>query len=110
MTRSIVLDRRQALLGIGAVSALAASASTAAAQSSAPAAAKRILFIVSNPASSPTNGMPIGYWLPELAHPWHVFNRLGWAMTIASPAGGQATHDQLSTPEGRFGNPLDVVS
>ncbi len=107
MTAPNAFPRRHALLGIGATAVALAAPSPSRAQASAP---KRILFVVSNPATSPTNGMPIGYWLPELAHPWQVFNRLGWTMTVASPNGGPATHDALSAPEGRFGSPLDVVS
>lgn len=107
MTSPNALARRHALLGVGAAALALAAPSPARAQASSP---KRILFVVSNPASSPANGMPIGYWLPELAHPWHVFNRLGWTMTVASPNGGQTVHDALSAPEGRFGGPLDVVS
>lgn len=102
------LDRRDILFGAGAAAALAVLPRAADAQT--PAAAKRILFAVSNPAVSPANGMPIGYWLPELAHPWYTFNRLGWSMTIASPDGGPAMHDEMSAPDGRFGARLDVVS
>ena len=102
------INRRRALLGVAGSVALAMAHSGAVrAQSSAP---KRILFVVSNPATAASNGIPIGFWLPELAHPWFVFNRLGWTMTIASPQGGQTRFDEMSTPDGRFGNPLDVIS
>lgn len=108
MNERMTLLRRTALLGIG-VAGAAAVLPTRRAQAQQ-AATRRILFVVSNPATSPANGMAAGYWLPELAHPWYVFNRLGWTMTIASPQGGHAAHDEMSGPEGRFGNPLDVVS
>lgn len=105
--------RRQFLAA--ASTALAASATGAAAQNtSAPAATfapKRVVFVVSNPAKSPTNGMDIGYWLPELAHPYHAFTQKGYAVTIASPQGGEVRHDAISDPEGgRFASPGDLVS
>jgi putative intracellular protease/amidase len=72
---------------------------------------KRILFVVSNPAKSSSNGMDVGYWLPELAHPYHAFQSRGYRMTIALPKGGAVTHDKISDPDGgRFANPRDLVS
>lgn len=105
--------RRQFLAATSA--AFAASATGVFAQG-APAptakpATKRIALMVSNPAKSPTNGMDIGYWLPELAHPYHAFTQRGYALTIASPQGGEVRHDAISDPEGgRFANPGDLVS
>lgn len=105
--------RRQFLAVASTV--LAASATGAAAQNtSAPVATsapKRVVFVVSNPAKSPMNGMDIGYWLPELAHPYHAFTQKGYAVTIASPLGGEVRHDAISDPEGgRFASPGDLVS
>ena len=72
---------------------------------------KRVVFIVSNTDKSPTNGMEVGFWLPELAHPWWAFTQKGYHLTIASPKGGAVTHDKLSDPDGgRFANPADLIS
>lgn len=72
---------------------------------------KRIVFVVSNQARAASNGMEIGYWLPELAHPYFAFQNRGYAITIASPQGGAIVHDKLSDPDGgRFANPRDLIS
>lgn len=105
--------RRQFLAVASA--AMAASATGAVAQSTAALAAKsapkRVLFVVSNPAKSPSNGMDIGYWLPELAHPYHAFTQKGYAVAVASLQGGEVRHDAISDPEGgRFASPGDLIS
>ncbi len=90
---------------------LGTAASALASAAIAQPAAKRVVFVVSNPAIMQPEGMQIGYWLPELAHPWWRFAQLGYAQVIASPRGGAVMHDQMSDPEGgRFGNPRDVTS
>lgn len=112
-TNTIMATRRQV---IAAASAAVAASATDVASQGAPATAaapspKRVVFVVSNPAKSPTNGMEVGYWLPELAHPYHAFSRRGYALTVASPRGGEARHDAISDPEGgRFADPGDLVS
>jgi putative intracellular protease/amidase len=103
--------RRTALqLAAGAAAASFLAPAQAVAQAQAPAR-KRVLFVVSNPAKSAFNGMEIGYWLPELAHPYWAFVQKGYEVTIASPDGGAVRHDQMSDPDGgRFGNPADLLS
>ena len=72
---------------------------------------RRVVFVVSNPAVMAPDGAPLGYWLPELAHPVWAFTQRGWESTIASPDGGAVRHDQMSDPDGgRFGNPRDFIS
>ena len=72
---------------------------------------KRIAFVVSNPARSSTKDIDIGFWLPELAHPWWAFTQKGYQLTIASPKGGRLIHDAMSDPDGgRFANPADLIS
>lgn len=108
MSQPASLPRRATLAGAAAAALLPAAASQA--QPAAPPAQRRILLVVSNPAVAASNGMAIGYWLPELAHPWFAFHGRGHAMTFASPRGGAVVHDEVSAPDGRFGNPLDLVS
>ena len=82
------LPRRTAL----GAAALALAARHAAAQGIVPAVSppvpgpKRIVFVVSNLAMMLPENMPIGYWLPELAHPWWRFAQAGMTQVIASPA------------------------
>jgi len=102
---------RRAVLGGGAA-VLAAWPGLASAQERPPMSSpKRIAFVVSNPAKAASNGIDIGYWLPELAHPYYTFQNRGYAMTIASPKGGAVAHDKVSDPDGgRFASPRDIVS
>lgn len=112
----ISVDRRYVLAGAAAAATFGVL--SARAQTSPPiqgrvaaSGPKRIVFAVSNPAKSPTNGMDIGFWLPELAHPWWAFNQKGYQLTIASPNGGPVMHDKISDPDGgRFANPADLIS
>ncbi|EEU41423.1 uncharacterized protein NECHADRAFT_83491 [Fusarium vanettenii 77-13-4] len=55
----------------------------------------RILVVLTSTDKVPTNGKPIGWYLSELAHPFHVLH--GKAdFTFASPMGGEAPLDQVS--------------
>ena len=101
----------------GFVTGLAVAARSSLAQTSSPAPAnpgapmtKRIVFICSNQVNNPNVEFPVGYYLPELAHPFHAFTQKGYQLTIASPKGGAIIHDDMSDPDGRFGNPLDFIS
>jgi putative intracellular protease/amidase len=71
---------------------------------------KRIVFICSNQVKNPNVDFPVGYYLPELAHPYSAFLQKGYSLTLASPNGGAIVHDDMSDPDGRFGNPMDFVS
>ena len=115
------LDRRKLLTGsaVGGAAALIAFGGIAAKAQSSPAlqqkpvtsAPKRIVFVVSHPAKSSTSDTAIGYWLPELAHPWWAFTQKGYQLTIASPKGVKLMHDAMSDPDGgRFANPADLIS
>lgn len=63
----------------------------------------RVLFVVANPAISPTTGWPVGFWAAELAHPWWTFHEAGYACDIASPDGGDLLVDAWSDPRHESG-------
>jgi putative intracellular protease/amidase len=66
----------------------------------------KILAVVASSAELPS-GQPTGYWLEELAAPYHRFTAAGFEVDIASPRGGPVSHDPASeledfiTDEGR---------
>ncbi|TGZ76963.1 putative chaperone protein HSP31 [Ascodesmis nigricans] len=53
-----------------------------------------ILFILTSQKSM-SNGDPTGWYLPELAHPYHVLSPVA-SITVASPHGGEAPLDPSS--------------
>ena len=53
---------------------------------------KRILAVVSSVPKLPS-GQPAGFTLEELAAPYQRFREAGFAVDIASPAGGVVSHD-----------------
>ncbi len=118
MKHPVVISRRSVLgagLAIASAAALPLLPDLAQAQesrtSTRPATPKRVVFIASNQVMSPTAGFPVGYYLPELAHPYWAFAQKGFHIDIASPEGGKIIHDEMSDPEGgRFGNPNDFLS
>jgi putative intracellular protease/amidase len=61
-------------------------------------AAKRVLMVASNPATSQQTGWPIGFWWAELTHPYWEFVERGYEVTIASPDGGGLVADNYSDP------------
>jgi len=63
----------------------------------------KILMIASNPAVSAQTGWPIGCWAAELTHPYHVFAEAGYAITLASPEGGEIEFDGYSDPRHESG-------
>ena len=62
------------------------------------AAPKHILMVISNPATSTTLGIPVGFWGAELTHAYHEFTEVGYKVTIASPNGGPCRLDAWSDP------------
>jgi len=70
-----------------------------------------ILMIASNPATSPVTGWPIGFWWAELTHAYKEFEVAGYAITIASPDGGDLAADGYSDPEDESGySAKDTIS
>lgn len=75
---------------------------------------KRIVIVVTNHGELADTGEPTGYYLSEVAHPWHVFTEAGYTVHFASPEGGFAPMDpksfDLSDPVNkRFWHTLGAV-
>ena len=54
---------------------------------------KHVLFILTNAAEIGPNRRATGYFFPEVAHPFEVFDQAGIAVDYASPLGGEPPHD-----------------
>lgn len=54
---------------------------------------KHVLFILTNAAEIGPNKRPTGYFFPEVAHPYEVFDHAGIAVEYASPLGGTPPED-----------------
>lgn len=54
---------------------------------------KHVLFILTNAAEIGPHKRATGYFYPEVAHPFEVFDRAGIAIEYASPLGGTPPHD-----------------
>lgn len=57
---------------------------------------KSVLIVVTNHHEIGDTGQPTGYFLSEVAHPWHVFTEAGYDVEFASPLGGFAPMDPKS--------------
>ncbi len=68
---------------------------------------RRILIVVSNPATSSTTGWPVGFWAAELTHAYKLFIDSGYDITVASPKGGKVEVDSLSDPRDSSGYSKD---
>jgi len=55
-----------------------------------------VILVLTNHGTIGDTGEPTGFYLPEAAHPWGVFEDAGWSVTLASPAGGPAPIDPRS--------------
>lgn len=71
---------------------------------------KKIMFVVANQVVSPLTNWKIGFWLPELAHPFFELSKLGYDLTIASPNGGEVFWDEMSDPANPNSSQIDLVS
>ena len=49
-----------------------------------------VLMILTSHEDLGNTGKKTGWYLPELAHPYHVFKKAGFDMTFVSPKGGKA--------------------
>jgi putative intracellular protease/amidase len=68
---------------------------------------RRILMVVSNPATSSTTGWLTGFWAAELIHAYKLFIENGYEVTIASPKGGKVEIDAWSDPRDSSGYSKD---
>ncbi len=68
---------------------------------------RSILMVVANPSVATTTGWPVGFWAAELIHPYDVFTRKGYEVTIASPTGGKVEMDAYSDPRDASGYSKD---
>ncbi|KAL0490151.1 hypothetical protein AKO1_006673 [Acrasis kona] len=55
-----------------------------------------VLLVFTNHSELGTTGKKTGYYLPEAAHPYHVFKNAGYSIDFASPKGGKSPLDQSS--------------
>ena len=49
-----------------------------------------VLLVLTSHEDMGNTGKKTGWYLPELAHPHHVFKTAGYSMTFVSPKGGKA--------------------
>lgn len=76
-----------------------------------PANPKRVAIVLSNPATSPTTGGPVGFWWSELTHPWYAFTEAGYAVDVFSYDGGTCEADAMSDPRDASGySASDLIS
>lgn len=53
----------------------------------------KLLMVLTNHNQLGDTGKPTGWYLPEVAHPYHVFKKAGYEITMCSPKGGEAPLD-----------------
>ncbi|MBI1172335.1 type 1 glutamine amidotransferase domain-containing protein [bacterium] len=76
-----------------------------------PSAPKRVAIVLSNPATSPTTGWPVGFWWSELTHPWFAFREKGYEVEVFSYNGGAVAADAMSDPNDASGYSVeDLIS
>jgi putative intracellular protease/amidase len=56
---------------------------------------KRILFVMTSHGQKGDTGKPTGYYLAEVAHPYHVLNERGYSIDFVSPKGGEPPVDGM---------------
>jgi putative intracellular protease/amidase len=84
----------------GAVMACCAAwlsfAPSATAQSQTSKKMKKVLFVVTSHDKKGDTGLPTGYYLSEVSHPWEVLTNAGYEIDFVSPKGGKAPVDGLN--------------
>lgn len=72
---------------------------------------KHVLFILTNAAEIGPNNRRTGYFFPEVAHPYEVFEQAGIAVEYASPLGGfvpEDGYDETDPSQRTFRNGLGI--
>jgi putative intracellular protease/amidase len=61
---------------------------------------KKILFVITSHGTKGSTGLPTGYHLQEVSHPWEVLKNAGYEIDFMSPKGGKSPADgvNLSNP------------
>lgn len=57
---------------------------------------KKVLFVVTSHDTKGSTGQKTGYYLSEVAHPWHVLTKAGYEVDFASLKGGQPPVDGVN--------------
>ena len=57
---------------------------------------KKVLFVVTSHGTKGTTGQKTGYYLSEVAHPWHVLTEAGYEIDFVSPKGGEPPVDGVN--------------
>jgi putative intracellular protease/amidase len=57
---------------------------------------QKILFVVTSHDKKGNTGLPTGYYLSEVSHPWDVLHNAGYEIDFVSPKGGKAPVDGLN--------------
>lgn len=57
---------------------------------------RKVLIVLTSHGQMGNTGKPTGWYLPEVAHPYHVFKVAGYSCTFISPKGGKAPMDPSS--------------
>lgn len=55
----------------------------------------KVLFVLTSHNQKGETGQPTGYYLAEVAHPWHVLHHAGYEIDFVSPQGGEPPVDGL---------------
>lgn len=64
---------------------------------------KKILFVVTSHDKKGSTGLPTGYYLSEVSHPWKVLSDAGYEIDFVSPKGGEPPVDgfDLTDPDNK---------
>lgn len=75
------------------------------------AAPKRVAIVLSNPATSPTTGWPVGFWWSALSHPYFAFHEKGYEVEVFPYIGGAVVADAMRDPNDASGySPENLIS
>ena len=69
-----------------------------------------VLMVLTSHEDMGNTGKKTGWYLPELAHPYHVFKTAGYNMTFVSPKGGKAPLVSIIMPFSYFSGYMAPIS